>query len=133
MEDREAWLRYLFVNGAAFSEHNVSTQHASNEGVPAPFLASVRALLEQQKRLVQRDELGEVQRMCLRRAEDGAQSAWPATRMKNILSAFLKSFVGVTYSTHSPRPNSIAIMSAWGNRTLTPYTSPLRAPLRMAR
>jgi hypothetical protein len=35
--------------------------------------------------------------------------------------------------THSPRPNKMAMINAWGNLTLTPYTKPFRAPLRMAR
>lgn len=34
-----------------------------------------------------------------------------------------------TVDSYSPRPKRIDITSAWGNRTFTPYTNPLRAPL----
>ena len=39
-------LAYLFVDCAAFSEHDIAAYQASNEGVPASLLASIRFLLE---------------------------------------------------------------------------------------
>ena len=139
-------------------------------------LATVQLPLEEQERLVDRDELGEVRRVLRRRARDGLEPLAPTFafvefdtfRTKERMNERMNELRLIdgwdggsgcccccccvierrwecddqrrkewrerdTLETYSPRPNKMAIINACGNLTLTPYTKPFRAPLRMAR
>jgi hypothetical protein len=60
---------YLLINSIALSKHSISTNKTSNKSVQLPLLALVDLLLEEEQCLVDGHELGEVQRMRLRRVE----------------------------------------------------------------
>lgn len=63
---------HLFVDRRAFPEHDVAPNEAGHERIQPAFFTSVRAPLDEHDRLVDRHELGKVQRVRLRRAEDRA-------------------------------------------------------------
>lgn len=72
-------MTHLLVDRTPFTEYKVTTDETRHEGVYTALLASIRFLLHQHQRLVDRDELGEVDRMRLCGAENGFQAGWPAS------------------------------------------------------
>lgn len=67
----------LFVDGVALSEDDVAAEQPSEKGVMRSRLATVQLPLEEQERLVDRDELGQARRVLLRRARDGLEPLAP--------------------------------------------------------
>ena len=72
-------MTHLLVDRTPFTEYKVTTNKTRHEGVYTALLASIRFLLHQHQGLVDRDELGKVDRMRLCGAENGFQAGWPAS------------------------------------------------------
>ena len=147
----------LFVDRVALSEYDVTAEQPREKGVMRTRLAAVQLPLKEEERLVERDEFREVRRVLPRRARDGLEPRAPTfgLRLSSLLLLLLYvEEVGMcrwsasgakgeterererertALETYPPRPNKMAMINAWGNLTLTPYTKPFRAPLRMAR
>jgi len=68
----------LFVDGIPFAENEVASNQTSDESVDVTFLSSVRLLLDQKNRLVERDKLGQVERVLLRSTEYDLCTGFPA-------------------------------------------------------
>ena len=67
----------LFVDRVALSEYDVTAEQPREKGVMRTRLAAVQLSLEEQERLVDRDEFREVRRVLSRRARDGFETRPP--------------------------------------------------------
>lgn len=67
----------LFVDRVALSEYDVTAEQPREKGVMRTRLAAVQLPLEEQERLVDRDEFREVRRVLSRRARDGFETRPP--------------------------------------------------------
>lgn len=126
---RNATRTHLLVDRRTIKTKDIKPgERSRNEGMYLLDLATSRVLLNQHDGFVERNVEREVQRMRLRQPQHLLQARFPAA--SQYVSAFREP---VRVTTHSPRPNRTVITSACGNRIFTPYTKPLRAPLRTAR
>ena len=71
---------HLFVDGGPFTKHDISSNESRNERIETTLLAPASFLLYEKQRLVERDELGEVERVLPRRPVDRFEPCLPATR-----------------------------------------------------
>ena len=67
----------LFVDRVALSEYDVTAEQPREKGVMWTRLAIVQLPLEEQERLVDRDEFRKVRRVLSRRARDGFEPRPP--------------------------------------------------------
>ncbi len=68
----------LFVDRVALSENDVAAEQPREKGIVWPFFPAVQLPLEEQECLIDRDKLGEIYRVCLRRAENDFEPRRPA-------------------------------------------------------
>ena len=69
---------YLFIDGVSVAKNNVAAEQTCKERIMGSLLSAVEFLLEEQKRLVERDKFGEVQCMMFRSAKNDPQTSLPA-------------------------------------------------------
>jgi hypothetical protein len=59
----------LFIDRVTLSEHDVTTEQPRKKGIMRPRFPSVQFPLEEEQRLVNRDEFGEIRSMLFRCAQ----------------------------------------------------------------
>ena len=85
MEELNVCGTHLFVHSIPLAEDDVSANEPCNERVRAALLAPAGLLLHKQKRLVQRDELGEVKGVLPRCPIDRLQTRLPTALAELVL------------------------------------------------
>jgi len=68
----------LFVDRITLSENEVAAKHPREKVIVWPLLPTVKPPLKEQEYLIDRDKLGEIHRVLLRRAENDFESRRPA-------------------------------------------------------